>query len=93
MPLERGVRPLPGVFRYPVKKNDKHHLTGKPTPLMRNVVKICRPGGVILDPFAGSGTTIVAAELGGYAWLACELAESNIKTALARLAAIRLQAA
>lgn len=75
MPLERSVPVLPGVFREPVKKADKHHMTGKPTDLMRQVVRICEPGGKILDPFAGSGTTLVAAQLEGYGWTGIELTE------------------
>ena len=39
---------------------------------MRDLVKICEPGGVILDPFAGSGTTIVAALLEGYSGFGIE---------------------
>ena len=34
--------------------------------LMRDIVKICEPGGRILDPFAGAGTTILAAVREGY---------------------------
>lgn len=79
MPLERldqaARRTLPGVFRCPVRQADKHHVTGKPTDLMRQIVKICEPGGVILDPFAGSGTTLVAAKLEGYQHLGIELVE------------------
>jgi site-specific DNA-methyltransferase (adenine-specific) len=57
--------PWAGSFTVPVRQDDKHHLTGKPTPLMRELVKVCPPGGLILDPFAGSGTTAVAAALEG----------------------------
>jgi site-specific DNA-methyltransferase (adenine-specific) len=60
MPLERGVGCLPGVFAHAIKQSDKFHITGKPTALMRDVVEICAPGGVVLDPFMGSGTTGVA---------------------------------
>lgn len=57
--------PWSGSFTVPVLQSDKHHMTGKPTPLMRELVKVCPPGGLILDPFAGSGTTGVAAALEG----------------------------
>ena len=34
----------------------------KPLSLVRQLVRLCRPpdGGVVLDPFAGSGTTALA---------------------------------
>ncbi len=53
--------PFPGVYRYPIKQKDKHHQTGKPTPLMVDPCRIVPAGGTILDPFMGSGTTGVAA--------------------------------
>ncbi|MGL5512457.1 MAG: DNA methyltransferase [Sporomusa sp.] len=45
-----------------VKQSDKFHLTGKPTPLMEQLVSIVPAGSIILDLFAGSGTTLVAAK-------------------------------
>ena len=33
---------------------------------MPEIVQICEPGGRILDPFAGAGTTILAAMREGY---------------------------
>lgn len=57
--------PWPGCHRISVDRKDKHHLTGKPTLLMRELVKLVPPGGSILDPFAGSGTTLVAAAAEG----------------------------
>ena len=52
---------LPGCFRLPVLQSDKHHQTGKPTPLMGQLLKCVEPNGTVLDPFMGSGTTGVAA--------------------------------
>lgn len=57
--------PFPGCYHVPNDLKDKHHLTGKPTALMRELVKIVPPGARILDPFAGSGTTLLAAQLEG----------------------------
>ena len=62
MPISRPVPCLPGVFKYGNPQN-RIHLTEKPLQLMRDVVKITEPGGSILDPFAGSGTTVLAALL------------------------------
>ena len=53
--------PWPGSFTVPVRQDDKHHMTGKPTRLMRELVQVVPPNGLVLDPFAGSGTTGVAA--------------------------------
>ena len=65
LPIDRPVGCLPGVFRYtnPAKRI---HVTEKPLQLMRDIVHICVPGGRILDPFAGAGTTILAAVQEGY---------------------------
>jgi site-specific DNA-methyltransferase (adenine-specific) len=60
MPFDRGPS-LPGVYRYPVRQADKYHTTGKPTPLMEDLLQIVPEGALILDPFSGSGTTGVAA--------------------------------
>lgn len=57
--------PFDGCYQVRVDLKDKHHLTGKPTALMRRLVQLVPPGGVILDPYAGSGTTLVAAALEG----------------------------
>jgi len=86
MPQDRGVGVLPGEYRCSVKAADKFHVTGKPTELMRSLVKICPPGGVVLDPFAGSGTTLVAAEREGYQWVGCEMSEDYHRVASERLA-------
>lgn len=66
MPLDRRAPVLPGVVGESVRKADKNHLTVKPTELMRKLVQICKTGGEILDPFAGSGTTLLAADIEGF---------------------------
>ena len=71
MPIDRPVPILPGAYRVAAPQK-RAHQTEKPIALMRNLVKICEPGGVILDPFAGSGTTIVAALLEGYSGFGIE---------------------
>lgn len=55
--------PFDGCYQYPIKQTDKFHLTGKPTPLMEELVQIVPENAVILDPFMGSGTTAVAAKM------------------------------
>jgi site-specific DNA-methyltransferase (adenine-specific) len=93
MPTDRGVGVLPGVIRQVVKTADKHHITGKPLEVMRQVNRICVPSGIILDPFAGSGSTLVAAAMDGYQWLGCELSQHYREVAEARLQAARFSGA
>ena len=50
------------------------HPTVKPTALMRYLVKLVTPpGGVVLDPFTGSGSTGKAAILEGFGFVGAEL--------------------
>ena len=50
------------------------HPTVKPLALMRHLVRmVTPPGGVVLDPFAGSGATIEAAVLEGFDVVGIEL--------------------
>ena len=52
------------------------HPTVKPLALMRYLVKLVTPpGGTVLDPFLGSGTTACAAILEGFEWTGCEMTE------------------
>lgn len=85
MPFDRNAPVIPGVFRCVVKQEDKHHQTGKPTDVMRWLVRMCERGGTILDPFAGSGTTGVAALLEGFSFLGCEQSEEYHSIARRRL--------
>lgn len=78
--------PWPGVLTVPVARQDKHHMTGKPTALMRSLVRAaCPPGGLVLDPFAGSGTTLVACALEGRRGLGFELESENVRISNDRL--------
>lgn len=68
---DRG--PFDGCFDVSVKKSDKHHITGKPTELMRQLIRCAPPGGTVLDPFAGSATTAVACAHEGRKFIGFEL--------------------
>ena len=78
---------LPGAIRARVALDDKFHITGKPTAVMQQLVRICPPGGVVLDPFAGSGSTGVAALREGRSFIGCEIGEEYHAVARDRLAA------
>lgn len=87
MPFERGVGALPGAYTVPILQHDKHHITGKPTELMRKIISICAPRGVVLDPFAGSGSTGVACLRDGFRFVGSEMTEAYHAVAVERLAA------
>jgi site-specific DNA-methyltransferase (adenine-specific) len=50
--------------------NKNFHPTVKPIALMSYLIKMITPkGGIVLDPFAGSGSTLVAAKEDGYQYI------------------------
>jgi DNA modification methylase len=62
------------------------HPTVKPTTLMRYLVKLVTPpGGTVLDPFTGSGSTGKAAILEGFDFIGIELTEEYLPIIDARL--------
>ena len=63
------------VLRFPkaIPQSDDHP-TPKPVPLLEEIIRASAPArGRVLDPFAGSGSTLIAAERTGRACLAAEL--------------------
>ena len=63
------------------------HPTVKPTDLMRYLCRLVTPaGGVVLDPFMGSGSTLKAAELEGFSAIGIELNPEYIAIAQRRIA-------
>lgn len=64
------------------------HPTVKPTELMRYLCRLVTPpGGVVLDPFMGSGSTGKAAMLEGFRFVGIEREAEYIEIARARIAA------
>lgn len=69
------------------------HPTQKPLEIIERMIKAsCPPGGVVLDPFMGSGTTAVAAARSGRAYTGFELNPEYCQLIAARLAALEEQA-
>jgi hypothetical protein len=70
------------------------HPTVKPTDLMRYLCRLVTPpGGTVLDPFTGSGSTGKAAMLEGFRFIGCELSEEYAAIAEARIRYAVLQIA
>jgi site-specific DNA-methyltransferase (adenine-specific) len=62
------------------------HPTVKPTALMRYLIKLVTPpGGTVLDPFTGSGSTGKAALLDGFQFVGIELTEEYLPIIEGRL--------
>jgi DNA modification methylase len=76
--LHRGER------EHVIRRNN--HPTVKPIDLMRWLVRLVTPpGGTVLDPFAGSGTTGIAATLEGFDFIGIEREPEYVEIARARI--------
>ena len=72
--------------KFSTKPAQNFHPTVKPLALMRYLIKLVTPpGGTVLDPFLGSGTTAVAAILEGFEWIGCEMTEDYFPIIEARV--------
>jgi site-specific DNA-methyltransferase (adenine-specific) len=73
-----GAETRPGKpTNHPIREN--FHPTVKPLALMRYLVRLVTPpSGTVLEPFAGSGTTLAAAVLEGFNAIGCELTEDYL---------------
>lgn len=61
-----GGRKQSSVWQYDRPRSSKDHPTMKPVPLVaRGVVNSCPRGGLVFDPFGGSGSTMAACEQTG----------------------------
>jgi site-specific DNA-methyltransferase (adenine-specific) len=65
-----------------------NHPTVKPVELMKYLIKLVTPpGGTVLDPFNGSGSTGMAAVELGHPYIGCELDPAYVEIAEKRIAA------
>jgi len=83
-----GGRSQANVVRLPgIKPSEDDHPTPKPETLMGLFVELhSTAGDLVLDPFAGGGTTLVAAKARGRRAIGVELDERWAETAARRLA-------
>ena len=81
-----GTRKLGADPAKPNQPGHNFHPTVKPTSLMRELVRLVTPkGGVVLDPFTGSGSTGKAALLEGFRFVGVELTSDYLPIIEGRL--------
>ena len=72
--------------KYDLAVTKNNHPTVKPVSLMSYLCRlITPPGGIVLDPFMGSGSTGIAALLEDFSFIGMEMDEDYIKIAEARI--------
>lgn len=79
---------LPGLYAHPVAAARKVHLTSKPVALIHDLLAITQPGGIILDPFMGGGSTGVACRESGRGYVGVELSAEYFAISRDRIASI-----
>lgn len=84
-PLAPQRRDVPNVLRFPSVR-DGDHPTEKPDALLQTLLSVVHPpSGIVLDPFAGSGSTIQAARSLGYKAIGIEADERYCEIIAKRL--------
>jgi site-specific DNA-methyltransferase (adenine-specific) len=85
---ERIPNTTPNIFReYSYYGKHENHPAEKTVSAARRLVEWAAPeGGVILDPFAGSSTTCVAAREARRRWIGIEREEEHVATSNKRMA-------
>lgn len=79
------------VWTLPTSRYRGAHFATYPEVLVRRMLQAgCPPGGIVLDPFMGSGTTAVVAEQLGRRWVGIELNREYIWLAEERLERARV---
>jgi len=86
--------PVSGAYGSEKAPGQNFHPTVKPTDLMRQLVRLVTPpGGLVLDPFTGSGSTGKAAILEGFEFVGVELTEDYLPIIEGRLShAVKMRA-
>ncbi|HBY5242467.1 TPA: DNA methyltransferase, partial [Klebsiella pneumoniae] len=82
------LKPLPDVLPFPYTGNALHP-TQKPVEALQPLIEsFSAPGAIVLDPFAGSGSTCVAAYRAGRRYIGIEMLAQYHRAGTERLAAM-----
>jgi DNA modification methylase len=93
--LADGFGPEENTWYFPrvcgtFKERSGWHGCQMPEQLLGRIIRSCsNPGEVVVDPFAGSGTTLAVAKKLGRRYLGCELSEQYVSRITERLRGIR----
>lgn len=81
-----GHRPRDLVTYQKLASSQMIHPTEKPVGLLTNLISsVTKPGDLIVDPFAGSGSTCVAAKKTGRRFIGIELDDEHFERASRRI--------
>lgn len=91
-------QPIPRFFYVPKASTKERSMNGrvnnthptvKPIGLMYQLLElVLPPGGIVLDPFCGSGTTLLAALIGGWQYVGIDKQESYVSLTNERIACL-----
>jgi DNA modification methylase len=85
--FDNGHEVMSDVFEFErVKGDERHgHATPKPVEMMIRIVKTsAKKGGIVVEPFSGSGSTLIACEKAGRRCYAMELSPAYCDVAVKR---------
>jgi DNA modification methylase len=85
--FDNGHDTMTDVWRYPRVLGEERfgHATPKPVAMVaRAIVSSCPPGGLVLEPFAGTGSTLIAADDCGRVCYTMELSPVYVDTTVRR---------
>ena len=81
-----GHRPKDLITYHKLPSSQMIHPTEKPVGLLTNLISsVTKPGDLIVDPFAGSGSTCVAAKKTGRRFIGIELDDEHFEKASRRI--------
>ena len=91
----QGGKPLDDVWAMPSIAATSGERTGyptqKPLALLQRIINLAsNPNEVVLDPFCGSGTTVVAAKQLGRGWIGIDQSAKAIETAKGRIEKLKI---
>jgi site-specific DNA-methyltransferase (adenine-specific) len=85
--VDNGTRLMRSVIKAAAVRGKKRHPDEKPLEILTPLLQYsCKPGGLVVDPFAGSGSTLDAARRLGMRAIGIERDEAHAEKAVERLA-------